>query len=253
MVPRRRRRRRRRWRSRTTRHARWRRPSAASSPQPHTAGRERTNSQAQRYRAHAHAQAARQRTLARGRCMRTAARPAAGRGRSHLAHLRVGDRRRRSRNCAARSGAGRTLVGCRPSQWIGVRCPRSVDGAFHLLRLDSHFDDPTWPGFGDGDKGSEGKSPRHVLVLVLGRRILTFFLLLLLLLLLLHSPFTSSSSHRSGGQNSERPVLDQTAPTRTGRRVVSLCVLRRCPVLGCTYVKRTSIFFGAAGRQAIRP
>lgn len=147
-------------------------------------------------------------------------------------------------------------AGSRPSQWIGVRCPRSIDGAFHLLRLDSHFDDPTWPGFGDGDKGSEGKSPRHVLVLVLvlGRRILTFFLLLLLLLLLLHSPFTSSSSHRSGGQNSERPVLDQTAPpTRTGRRVVSLCVLRRCPVLGCTYVKRTSIFFGAAGRQAIRP
>jgi hypothetical protein len=35
------------------------------------------------------------------------------------------------------------------------------------------IDDPTWPGFGDGDKGSEGKSPRHVLVL--GRRILTFF------------------------------------------------------------------------------
>lgn len=161
MVPRRRRR----WRSRTTRHARWRRPSAASSPQPHTAGRERTNSQAQRYRAHAHAQAARQRTLARGRCMRTAARPAAGRGRSHLAHLRVdGARRRRSRELCGEIRRRAYAGWIRPaavSQWIGVRCPRSIDGAFHLLRLDSHFDDPTWPGFGDGDKGSEGKgSPR---------------------------------------------------------------------------------------------
>lgn len=135
------------------------------------------------------------------------------------------------------------------SQWIGVRCPRSIDGAFHLLRLDSHFDDPTWPGFGDGDKGSEGKSPRHVLVL--GRRILTFFFFTFTFTF----TFTSFTIHQFIITSLRRPKLRTASSRPDGSsnqdRTTSRVSLRAAPLPGIRmYVRKENQHFLWCGRQA---
>lgn len=111
------------------------------------------------------------------------------------------------------------------------------------------IDDPTWPGFGDGDKGSEGKSPRHVLVL--GRRILTFFFFTFTFTF----TFTSFTIHQFIITSLRRPKLRTASSRPDGSsnqdRTTSRVSLRAAPLPGIRmYVRKENQHFLWRGRQA---